>query len=336
VQATNIANDRIVVSSMDYQETSSPIYAGSSSAKETKNDSPNNISERVQQILIISNEMKPSCVVARSRTSNKSIVCEGGDIDEKEKDDEKIRHDGRPSLSSYLEAARDEASTQQQEGENANPTRKDLACVASSSPLSNTTTDSSNGDPCKDRKRPTVRKWKSLEIDCRRNDIPRELSFHRNNPKTSSFFRSFSDSHSAKDEKLGDDNNDKNSRQRKMDVSNRSMLLDDVDAAMNYLDNRHDLDDEIDDKSTGSMPSLVSFLGNSFRSQTSSVASAISNKSSACSSAGVEYDSFSTIPSINTMKTFASNESGTPTVKHRNYVPGVTTPKKEKRWESGG
>ena len=122
-------------------------------------------------------------------------------------------------------------------------------------------------------------------------------------------------------------------------MSNNSLCLEDVALAAKELERKNrdggDSDDDDDDKSTGSMPSLVSFLGASTRSQ-ASAASAISNKSSAGSSAGIDADSFSTIPSINTMKTFASSESGTPTVKHRKYIPGVATPKKDKRWECEG
>jgi hypothetical protein len=101
-----------------------------------------------------------------------------------------------------------------------------------------------------------------------------------------------------------------------------------------------------DDQSNDSMPSLVSWLGNSFRSQSSntstarSVAASSSSvfdgaRSVAASSSSVfdGSEEYSSIPSINTIKTFQTTESEIKTVKTKNYVPGVVTPKKEKRWE---
>jgi len=80
------------------------------------------------------------------------------------------------------------------------------------------------------------------------------------------------------------------------------------------------------DQSSSSMPSLVSFLGNSFHSQSST-------KSAAASSV-FECTEYSSIPSIATIKTFQTTESEVKTVKHKNFKPGVVTPKQERRWET--
>ncbi|KAL3915732.1 MAG: hypothetical protein SGILL_005509 [Bacillariaceae sp.] len=115
-----------------------------------------------------------------------------------------------------------------------------------------------------------------------------------------------------------------------------SIALDDAAAGANNHDENGKSEDN-DNKSTGSMPSLVSFLGNSVRSQASSTAASVSGFSSSNRSSvgGLDFEmSFSTIPSINTIKTFGSGESGIQTVKTKNYIPGVVVPKKDKRWET--
>jgi hypothetical protein len=108
----------------------------------------------------------------------------------------------------------------------------------------------------------------------------------------------------------------------------RSGSLDEKDA---LADDTND-----DNHSTDSMPSLVSYLGSSFRSQSSSIGSNVRG-SSVASSAGIDFaDDCSSIPSVNTIKTFATTESEVATVKHKNYIEGIVTPKKERRWDESG
>jgi hypothetical protein len=104
------------------------------------------------------------------------------------------------------------------------------------------------------------------------------------------------------------------------------------------LDEKDALADDANDDnhSTDSMPSLVSYLGSSFRSQSSSIGSNVRG-SSVASSAGIDFaDDCSSIPSVNTIKTFATTESEVATVKHKNYIEGIVTPKKERRWDESG
>jgi hypothetical protein len=97
-------------------------------------------------------------------------------------------------------------------------------------------------------------------------------------------------------------------------------------------DNDDDEDSDTDSDTFDRMPCLVSYYSGSFRSLSSSA----SNKGSV-TSCGIDFaDDCSSIPSINTIKTFATTESEVATVKTRNFIPGVVTTQRERRWDEDG
>ncbi|KAG7362014.1 hypothetical protein IV203_025680 [Nitzschia inconspicua] len=121
--------------------------------------------------------------------------------------------------------------------------------------------------------------------------------------------------HSNNDDSNEDSNEDSNDDDEEEDEDNSG----------NNNNNNCDCD------STDSMPALVSYLERSFRLQPSLKGSSVG------SSAGIDFaDDSSSIPSINTIKTFATTESEVATVKTKNFIPGIVTPKKDKRWGECG
>jgi hypothetical protein len=104
----------------------------------------------------------------------------------------------------------------------------------------------------------------------------------------------------------------------------------------NNTDDDGDTDDDEASDLSNRMPSLVSYCSGSLRSQ-SSITSNKSGVSVATGSCGIDFaDDCSSIPSINTIKTFATTESEVATVKTRNFIPGMVTTQRERRWDECG
>jgi hypothetical protein len=98
------------------------------------------------------------------------------------------------------------------------------------------------------------------------------------------------------------------------------------------INNNNNNNDDSSSDTSDRMPSLVRYFRGSFRSL-SSIASNRSTGTSCC----IDFaDDCSSIPSINTIKTFATTESEVATVKTRNFIPGIVVPQKERRWDEFG